>query len=55
MVLIEFSFKKKQRQSHLKKCAQVFRIKTENLVELIKKQQERIERDLSKGLIPSEV
>ncbi|CAF0958041.1 unnamed protein product [Brachionus calyciflorus] len=43
------------RQSHLKKCSQVFHIKTESLVELVKKQQEKIEREIAKGLIPTDV
>ena len=38
LVFYSFSWPRiKQRQTHLKKCAQVFRIKTENLVDLIKK------------------
>lgn len=43
------------RQTHLKKCAQVFHIKTESLFELVKKQQDNLERDLARGLIPTDV
>jgi hypothetical protein len=43
------------RQTHMKKCAQIFHIKTESLVELVKKQQLQIESDLARGLIPSDV
>lgn len=45
----------KIRQSHLKKCSQVFHIKTESLVELVKKQQEKIEKEIAKGLVPTDV
>lgn len=43
------------RQNHLKKCAQTFHIKTESLFELIKKQQESLEHDLARGLVPTNV
>ena len=43
------------RQNHSKKCAQMCHIRTESLIELIKKQQERIEKDLAKGLLPQGV
>nr|QNH68109.1 structure-specific endonuclease subunit SLX4 [Brachionus koreanus] len=43
------------RQNHLKKCSQVFHIRTESLVELVRKQKEKIDLEISKGLIPSDV
>ncbi|RNA04069.1 Structure-specific endonuclease subunit SLX4, partial [Brachionus plicatilis] len=43
------------RQNHLKKCSQVFHIRTESLVELVRKQKEKIEQEISKGLIPTDV
>ena len=45
----------KSNQTHLKKCAQVFHIKPENLVELVKKQRERLLNDLNNGFIPQDV
>ncbi len=39
----------------MKKCANEFHIKPESLVELIKRQQEKLIKSLEKGLIPSEV
>jgi hypothetical protein len=39
----------------MKKCAKTFHIKTESLVELVKKQQEGLEKDLARGIIPTGV
>ena len=39
----------------MKKCAKTFHIKTESLVELVKKQQDNLERDLARGIIPTGV
>jgi hypothetical protein len=39
----------------MKKCAQAYGVRTESLVDLIKKQQEKLERELERGFVPSDV
>ena len=39
----------------MKKCAITFHIKPESLVDLVKKQRERILNDLNNGFIPQDV